>query len=262
MLLRGDLSSAGWHGLILMAGGWAEMFTEMGLDLGVEEFGEAGVVGHVLEVGVGAGLDAVAGVLADGLGEVLEAGVRVAGHAGEDGEAVEGVVGLVVGLEDGLELLAGVFVVAVVEQGDGVVVALFGVGEGGLALGDLLEAGVDVHADAVGEVAGAGGEHLVEGCRALVVFARLHEAECGLVVREGLGAVRCLRMGVGCRRGSGGAFCSWGSCCLRLCHIILSPLGVTVRYGVGGQFLLFVLVSVLYAEPAPQVNCPSLQGFV
>ncbi len=87
----------------------------------------------------------------------------VAGHAGEDGEAVEGVVRLVVRLEDGVELLAGVLVVAVVEQGDGVVVALLVAGEVGLALGDLLEACVDVHADAVGEIAGAGGEELVEG---------------------------------------------------------------------------------------------------
>ena len=145
------------------------------LDLGVEEFGEAGVVGHVLEVGVGAGLDAVAGVLAYGLGEVFEAGVGIAGHAGEDGEAVEGIVRLVVGLEDGLELLAGVFVVAVVEQGDGVVVALLGGGEGVLALGGLLEACVDVHANAVGEVAGTGGQHLGEGCVGVFKLAGLHE---------------------------------------------------------------------------------------
>jgi len=37
-------------------------------------------------------LDAVARVETDGFGEVLEAVVGVSGHAGEDGEAVEGVV--------------------------------------------------------------------------------------------------------------------------------------------------------------------------
>ena len=66
---------------------------DAGLGFGVEEFGEAGVVGHALEVGVGAGLDAVLGVEADGFGEVLDAVLGVAGHAGEQGEAVEGVVG-------------------------------------------------------------------------------------------------------------------------------------------------------------------------
>ena len=71
----------------------------------------------------------------DGFGEVLEAVVRVAGHAGEDGEAVEGVVGVVVLGDDLLELAARVLVVAVVEQGDGVVVALLVGEEGGLALG-------------------------------------------------------------------------------------------------------------------------------
>src|ERR1035441_7928206 len=95
---------------------------QRGLHLGVEEFGEAGVVGHILEVGVGAGLDAVFCVEADGLSEVFEAGVGFAGHAGEDGETIEGVVGLIVLGEDFLVMGARVLVVAFVQQGDGVVV--------------------------------------------------------------------------------------------------------------------------------------------
>jgi len=55
-------------------------------------------------------------------------------------------------------------------------------------LGGLLEAGVDVHADAVGEVAGSGGEHLVEGCARVFVLAGLHELERGLIEAEGLSA--------------------------------------------------------------------------
>jgi len=71
---------------------------------------------HVLEVGVGAGLDAVLRVEVDGLRKVLEAGVRIAGHAGEDGEAIEGVIGLAVLGGDFLEMGARVLVVTVIEQ--------------------------------------------------------------------------------------------------------------------------------------------------
>ena len=96
-------------------------------------------------------------------------------------------------------MLAGVFVVAVVEQGDGVVVALFVGFEGGGAFGDLRDAGGDVHADAVGEVVGRGGEHLVEGGVRLLVLAGLHEPEGGLVEGEGLCASCVVR-----RRGVAG----------------------------------------------------------
>jgi hypothetical protein len=157
-------------------------------EFGVEELGEAGVVGHVLEVGVGACLDAVFAVEADGFGKVFQADVGVAGHAGEDGEAVEGVVGTVVFEDDLLEFGARVLVVAFVEQGDRVVVAFLVREEGGFALGDLLEAGIDVHADALGEVRWAGGEHLAECGVGLFVLALLHKADGGFVEGEGVGA--------------------------------------------------------------------------
>ncbi len=189
------------------------------LDLGVEQVGEARVVGHVLEVGVGAGLDAVAWIVADGLGEVLEALVAVSGEAGEDGEAVEGVVGGGMLLQDELEVLACVFVVAQVEQGDGVVVLFFVAGEAGFAFRDLEQAGVDVHADAVGEVSGGAGEHLVEGGVGFVVLALLHELQSGLIAGDGLGAA-----GVKLRGYDAGQ-CFWrallGDCgdCFCLSHI-------------------------------------------
>jgi hypothetical protein len=56
-----------------------------GSGFGVEEFGEAGVFGYGVEVGVEAGLEAVLGVEADGFGQVLDALGVVAGHAGEQG---------------------------------------------------------------------------------------------------------------------------------------------------------------------------------
>ena len=169
------------------------------LDLGVEELGEARVVGHVLEIGVGAGLNAVAGVVLDGFGEVFEALVRIAGHAGEEGHAVEGVVCVGCGGEDLAQVVAGVLVLAFVEQGDGVVVLFFGVGEVVLAFGRLHKAGVDVDADAVGELRGRGEQHLVEGGVGLLVLALLHELEGSLVAGEGGGAA-----GINLLRGSSG----------------------------------------------------------
>ncbi len=177
-------------------------------DLGVEEFGEAGVVGHILEVGVGAGLDTVFGVEPDRLSEVLETGVGLSGHAGEDGETIEGVVGLFVFGDDLLELGARVLVVAFVEQGDGVVVAFLQGGELGFVFGALLEAGIDVHADALGKVGRAGGEHVVEGGVRLVEFALLHQAQGGFVLSEGAGAGAV----DGCGRGpgEGAGTLAWG----------------------------------------------------
>jgi len=148
-----------------------------GLGFGVEEFGEAGVVGYGVEVGVGAGLEAVLGVEADGFGEVVDALLGVACHAGEQGEAVEGVVRGFVLQENFLEVLAGVFVVAVVEKRDGVVVPLFVAFKAGGALGDLGDASGDVHADAVGEVVWGGVEHQDESRVRLLVLAGLHELE-------------------------------------------------------------------------------------
>ena len=175
------------------------------LDLGVEEFGEAWVVCHVLEVGVGAGLDAVARIETDGLGEVLEAIVGVAGHAGEDGETVKGKIGAVVLGEDGFEMGARVFVVSVVEQGDGEVEAFLAGEEFGNVARGLLGAGVDIHADALGQVGGAGSKQLLEGRRGFVELTVLHETKRGFVAGEGLGAL--VVCGCGNRAGNGtGAF--------------------------------------------------------
>ena len=100
-----------------------------GLNLGVEQLGKAGIVGHVLEVGVGACLDAVVRVQADRLGQLFETGVRIASHAGEHGQTIECIVGLVVRGDDPFQLAARVFVVAVIQQRYGVVVLLFGRGK-------------------------------------------------------------------------------------------------------------------------------------
>jgi hypothetical protein len=170
---------------------------------GVKEFGEAGVVGYAVEVGVEAGLETVLAVEANGFGEVMDAGVGVAGHAGKEGEAVESVVGGLLLEEDGLKVGAGVFVVAVVEQGDGVVVALFVGLEAGGALVNLRDAGGDVHADAVGEILWCGLEHFGEGVVGLLVFPGLHELERGLIEAESrlaCGVERVLRIPCECAR--------------------------------------------------------------
>ena len=54
--------------------------------------------------------------------------------------------------------------------------------------GSLLGAGVDVHADSLGEVGGAGGKQFFEGCAGLVELCLLHKAERGFVLGEGMGA--------------------------------------------------------------------------
>ncbi len=156
-----------------------------GLGVGVEKFGKAGVVGDGVEVGVIARQEAILGVQADGLSEVFDALFGVAGHACEQGEAVEGVVGGVMIQKDGVEVLARVLVVPVIEERDGVIVSLFVRLEGGGAFVDLRDTGGDVHADALGEIGWGIGEHLQKGFVCLIEFTGLHELEGRLVKTEG-----------------------------------------------------------------------------
>src|ERR1700745_1421679 len=86
------------------------------LYLGIEKFGEAWIGGHVREIGIRACLDSIARVLPNGFGEVFEAALGVSGDTGQHGEAIEGVVGSAVLLEDGFEFVASVLKVAIVEQ--------------------------------------------------------------------------------------------------------------------------------------------------
>ena len=96
-----------------------------------------------------------------------------------------------------MEVLACVFIVALIEERDGVVVALFVGLEAGGALMDLGDACGDIHADAIGEVLRRGVEHFDKGFVGLVIFAGLHELERALVEGErGLpgGVVSVLRV--------------------------------------------------------------------
>jgi hypothetical protein len=189
------------------------------LGFGVEEFGEAGVVGYAVEVGVKAGLETVLIVEADGLGEVFDASVVVAGHAVKESEAVKGVVGGFFFEEDVLKMLAGVVIIAVVEQRDGVVVALFVGLEGCGAFVNLRDAGRDVHTDAIGEVLWCGLEHFGEGFVGLLIFAGLHELERGLIERErgfASGIVGVLGIAGESARGLGGRGIGCGVRCCRL----------------------------------------------
>ena len=97
---------------------------------------------------------------------------RAADHAGEQRETVEGVVGRVVFEQDFLEVLAGIVVLAVVQQRDGVVVALLVGAELRGALVNLRDAGGDVHPDAIGKIVGRALQQRVEGRVRLGVLAR------------------------------------------------------------------------------------------
>lgn len=190
-------------------------------DFGVEQFGEAGVVGHVLEVSVGASLEAIAAIGSNGLGEAIEAVFDLSGDGLKDGETVVGIGGLGAEVEDGKELLAGFFEVVGVEQGDGVVVLLFeGVKDEGAA-GELTLAGADVHAAPLGCVAGCGGQQLFKRDEGFFEFGLLHELQGGLVVLVE-GASVGSSVGLFPRAGSGCLFTAgrWNASLLRHCRSV------------------------------------------
>ena len=110
------------------------------------------IVGDRVEVGVQPRLEAVLAVQPDRLGEVLDAALGVAGHAGQQCKTVKGVVGGLLFQQDLGQVFARIVVVPVVQQRDGVVVALFVALELGRSLVDLRDARRDVHADAVGQI--------------------------------------------------------------------------------------------------------------
>jgi hypothetical protein len=135
-----------------------------------------------LEVVVGAGLEAVFGVQLDGAGEIAEAVLGAAGDGVEQGEAVEGIVGVGLGGKDVVELLASFLVVAGIQHGDGVVVMLLGGEEGEFILLHLTLAGTHIHFAAFHELGRRGGEELFKGSQSSLVLALLHELHGGLVM--------------------------------------------------------------------------------
>ena len=92
----------------------------------IEQLGEARIVGHVLEIGVAARLDAVLRIELDGGDQVLQALLGLAGNAVEDGEAVVCVIGRGVFLEDAIELVTSILVISRIKERNGVVILLAG----------------------------------------------------------------------------------------------------------------------------------------
>src|SRR5665213_4425070 len=66
-----------------------EPTTEKALRFRIQQLGKARIVGNAVEVGVGAGLDAVLRIQPDRLGQVFDALLGFARHAGQQREAVE-----------------------------------------------------------------------------------------------------------------------------------------------------------------------------
>lgn len=153
--------------------------------LRIEQLSETGVIEHGLKVIVGAGLESIPGVHLNGAGEVVKAALSATGDGINDGQAVEGIVGVRVLIDDGAELLGGFLEVACVELGDGIVELLLGREEAEACALKLAAAGVDVHAAAFDDFRRCGGEELLEGSECLFVFALLDEGNGRLIVVEG-----------------------------------------------------------------------------
>src|ERR1051325_10697486 len=84
--------------------------------LRVDQLGEARVVRHVPEVGVVPGLEAVARIQSDGLGQVLEGVLIVTGQAIQYGQPVPPVIGRSRLFNDLIQVLARPNIVADVHQ--------------------------------------------------------------------------------------------------------------------------------------------------
>src|SRR5437899_2969835 len=95
---------------------------EEGLDLRIKQFRKPRIIRHILKVRIRTRLDPIPRILTNRLGQVFQAMMRVARHARQHRQPIERVVGLVVLLQDQLELLPGIFVVPIVQQRHGIVI--------------------------------------------------------------------------------------------------------------------------------------------
>src|SRR5258708_14879951 len=96
-----------------------------GLDLRIKQLRKARIVRHILKVRIRTRLNPVPRILSDCLRQMLQAPMRVARHAGQHRQTIQRIVGLVIRLQNQLELLAGIFIVPIVQQRDGVIIVLF-----------------------------------------------------------------------------------------------------------------------------------------
>src|SRR6266568_1159176 len=109
----------------------------------IEQLGKAGIVSHVSEIGIVAGLEAVAGIEPDCFGQVLETLAGAAGKTFKHGEAVPDKVQSRTLGRQVLKVLTGSYEVAEVHKRDGEVVVLLWSVEGVLNPIRLLIANID-----------------------------------------------------------------------------------------------------------------------
>src|SRR5882757_216389 len=221
-----------------------------GLDLWIKQLRKPWIIRHILKVRIRTRLDSVPRILTNRLRQVFQAPVRVARHAGQHRQPIERIIGLVIRLQDQLELLAGIFIVPIVQQRHGVVIMLFMAGKRVLSLRRLKQTRIGVHPDAIAQFAGARRQHLLESCMGLVVLAVLHQSQCRLILRNQMCACSVRRRECSSQR-TWSTLCCRYICCLCLshshsCHLrafLSLPILTVARYS-------FIHVSVLYADLA------------
>src|SRR5580700_5974867 len=96
-----------------------------GLDLRIKQLRKSRIVRHILKVRIRTRLNPVPRILTDRLRQVFQATVRVARHARQHRQPIQRIVGLVILLQDQLELLAGILIVPIVQQRHSVIIVLF-----------------------------------------------------------------------------------------------------------------------------------------
>src|ERR1700759_2996461 len=94
----------------------------VGLDLRIKQFREPRIVRHILKVRIRTRLDPVPRILTDRLSKMFQTMIRVASHARQHRQPIERIIGLVILLQDQLELFARIFIVPIVQQRHGIII--------------------------------------------------------------------------------------------------------------------------------------------
>ncbi len=137
-----------------------------------------------MKVVVDSGLQSVLRIQFDGAPQIVETFLRLAGDGVQQRKTVERIVGLGYLGQDVVEVVACVFVIAVVQLRDGEIEVLFRRRETETRLFELPLAGNDVHPAALLDFDGSVGSQLLKRSQGAVVLALLEQLHGSLIVLE------------------------------------------------------------------------------
>src|SRR6476646_2469283 len=154
--------------------------------LRIEQFRKPGIISHILEVRIVAGLEAVLRIQPNGFTQVLERTFNLASKAINHLHAVIGKIGLGIALENFLHVSAGLIKLTAVQERNGIIKVLFMGLKAGSSASKLLVTKIQVDTSAIHELAIACGENFLQQALGFFEFVLLHSLDSSFIILHSL----------------------------------------------------------------------------